>query len=187
MSKIVAGRFKNTVDAEAALASLQREGFRSGEYESFYVAPPGQNSEFPIGGDEHADRGARKASWGAVAGAALGAIVGAAGGAALGNVASGEFGLITTLLGAGLGAYVGSFAGSMSKMRDGGASAKPAGVQQLEHGGRMVAINVDRAEMERRAIDILHRHGARDVGRAEGTWRDGSWRDFDPRRPFSAA
>jgi hypothetical protein len=183
MSKIVAGRFKNTVDADAALAALQREGFRSGEYESFYVGPPGQNAEFPIGGDEHADRGARKASWGAVAGAGLGAIIGAAAGA----VTSGDYGVVAILLGAGLGAYIGSFAGSMSKMRDGNAAAKPAGVQTLEHGGRMVAINVDRPEMERRAIEILHRHGARDVGRAEGTWRDGSWRDFDPRHPLSAA
>ena len=76
--------------------------------------------------------------------------------------------MVAILLGAGLGAYIGSFAGSMSKMRDGNASAKPAGVQQIEHGGRMVAINVDRAEMERRAIEILHRHGARDVGRHPG-------------------
>ncbi len=183
MSKIVAGRFQNTVEADAALAALQREGFRSGEYESFYVAPPGQNAEYPIGGDQYADRGARKASWGAVAGAALGAVIGAAAGA----VTSGEFGVVAILLGAGLGAYIGSFAGSMSKMREANPNAAAAGVQNIEHGGRMIAINVDRAEMERRAIDILHRHGAKEVGRAEGTWRDGSWRDFDPRHPLSAA
>ena len=183
MSKIVAGRFQNTVEADAALAALQREGFRSGEFESFYVGPPGQNAEFPIGGDQHADRGARKASWGAVAGAALGAVIGAAAGA----VTSGEFGVVAILLGAGLGAYIGSFAGSMSKMRDGNKGAAVAGVQNIEHGGRMIAVNVDRAEMERRALDILHRHGAKDVGRTEGTWRDGSWRDFDPRHPLGAA
>ena len=183
MSRIVAGRFQTSVDADAALAALQREGFRSGEYESFYVAPPGQNATYPIGGDEHADRGARKAGWGAAAGAGLGAVIGAAAGA----VTSMEFGLVAILLGAGLGAYVGSFAGSMSKMRDTGKSAAAAGVETIDHGGRMIAINVDRLEMERRAIDILRRHGARDIGRAEGTWRDGSWRDFDPRAPLSAA
>ena len=183
MSRIIAGRFERSVDADAAMAALHSEGFRSGEYESFYVAPPGQNATYPIGGDEHADRGARKAGWGAAAGAGLGAVIGAAAGA----VTSMEFGLVAILLGAGLGAYVGSFAGSMSKMRDTGKSAAAAGVETIDHGGRMIAINVDRLEMERRAIDILRRHGARDIGRAEGTWRDGSWRDFDPRAPLSAA
>jgi hypothetical protein len=183
MSRIVAGRFRTTVDAEAALAALQREGFRSGEYESFYVAPPGQNQQLPIGGDEHADRGARKAGWGAAAGAGLGAVIGAAAGA----VTSMEYGVVAILLGAGLGAYIGSFAGSMSKMRDSQRTAAAAGVETIDHGGRMIAVNVDRAEMERRALDILHRHGAQDIGRTEGTWRDGSWRDFDPRAPLSAA
>jgi hypothetical protein len=183
MSRIVAGRFKNSVEADAAMAALQREGFRSGEYESFYVAPPGQNQQLPTGGDEHADRGARKAGWGAVAGAVVGAIIGAGAGA----LTSAEYGVVAILLGAGLGAYVGSFAGSMSRMRDGNRGAKPAGVEVIDHGGRMIAINVDRPEMERRAIEILKRHGALNVGLTEGTWRDGSWRDFDPRQPLSAA
>jgi hypothetical protein len=60
-------------------------------------------------------------------------------------------------------------------------------VEVLEKGGRMIAVNVDRPETERRAIDILHRHHAKEVGRAEGTWREGSWKDFDPRAPLSAA
>jgi hypothetical protein len=183
MSRIVAGRFQDPADAEAALASLQREGFRSGEYESFYVSPPGENARLPTGGDQHADRGARKAGFGAAAGAGVGAAVGATAGA----VVSGEFGVVGILLGAGLGAYVGSFAGSMSKMRDGNAGAKSAGVEVLEKGGRMIAVNVDRPETERRAIDILHRHHAKEVGRTEGTWREGSWKDFDPRAPLSAA
>ena len=183
MSRIVAGRFKNTVDADAALAALAREGFRSGEYESFYVGPPGQNQRLPAGGDQYADRGARKGGWGAAAGAGLGAVIGAAAGA----VTSSEYGVVAILLGAGLGAYIGSFAGTMSKMRDSNRYTAAAGVETIDHGGRMVAINVDRPEMERRAIDILHRHGARDIGRTQGTWRDGSWKDFDPRAPLSAA
>ena len=183
MSRIVAGRFQNPMEADAAMAALQREGFRSGEYESFYVPPPGQDSRTPIGGNEHADRGTRKAGWGAVTGAAIGAAIGAAAGA----VVSGEFGVVGILLAAGLGAYIGSFAGSMSKMRDGSAGKGPAGVEVIEQGGRMIAVNVDRPEMERRALDILHRHHAKEVGRAEGTWRDGSWRDFDPRTPLGAA
>jgi hypothetical protein len=50
----------------------------------------------------------------------------------------------------------------------------------------MIAVNVDRPETDRRAIEILRRHGARDVRRAEGRWSDGSWRDFDPRAPLAA-
>jgi len=50
----------------------------------------------------------------------------------------------------------------------------------------MIAVNVDRAGTEKRAIEILKRHGARDVRRAEGEWANGSWRDFDPRAPLAA-
>jgi hypothetical protein len=183
MSHIVAGRFDNSLDADRALAALQRAGFRSGEYESFYVPPPGQHGSFALGGDSHSDAGSQKAGLGALLGAAIGAAVGAAAGAVVVN----DFGIVGLLLGAGLGAYVGSFAGGMSKLR-GGRRAEAT----LEHplqaaGGRMIAINVDRAEMEARALEVLKRHGARDVGRTEGEWRNGSWRDFDPRAPLGAA
>ncbi len=182
MSRIVAGRFERSLDADAAMAALHREGFRSGEYESFYVPPPGQNASLPMGGDEHADRGTKKAGLGAVIGAGIGALAGGAAGMAV----SGEYGVVAVFLAAGLGAYIGSFAGTMSKVRDGERRVR-SDEQIIEHGGRMIAINVDRPEMERRAIDILRRHGARDVGRTEGTWRDGSWRDFDPRAPLHTA
>jgi hypothetical protein len=182
MSHIVAGRFENTLEADAALADLQRAGFRSGEFESFYVPPPGQHGTFPIGGDSHSDAGAKKAGHGAVLGAAAGALAGAG----IGALAFNELGIVGVLLAAGLGAYIGSFAGTMSKLR-------PASTVEStpEHpveiaAGRMIAVNVDRPEMESRAIDVLRRHGARNIGRTEGTWRDGSWRDFDPRTPLHA-
>lgn len=182
MSRIVAGRFERSVDADAAMAALHREGFRSGEYESFYVPPPGQNASLPMGGDEYADKGAKKAGLGAFLGAGMGALIGGA----AGTVVSGEYGVVAVFLGAGLGAYIGSFAGTMSKLRN-GERRTPRDRQTIEHGGRMIAINVDRPEMEQRAIQALRRHGARDVGRTEGMWRDGSWRDFDPRAPLHAA
>jgi hypothetical protein len=50
----------------------------------------------------------------------------------------------------------------------------------------MIAVNVERAGTEKPAIEILKRHGARDVRRAEGDWANGSWRDFDPRAPLAA-
>jgi hypothetical protein len=182
MSRIVAGRFENPLEADAALADLQRAGFRSGEFESFYVTPPGQHGTFPIGGDSHSDAGARQAGRGAV----LGAVIGALAGAALGALAFNEFGIVGVLLAAGLGAYIGSFAGTMARLRPASsAEATPEHPVELP-GGRMIAVNVDRAEMESRALDVLRRHGARNLGRAEGTWRDGSWRDFDPRTPLPA-
>jgi hypothetical protein len=183
MSHIIAGRFDNTVDADRALAALQRAGFRSGEFESFYVSPPGQHGTSPLGGDAHSDAGSKKAGLGAL----LGAIVGAAVGAGVGVLIVKDLGLVGLFLGAGLGAYIGSFAGTMTRLR-----GARRGEATLEHpvqgaGGRMIAVNVDRAEMEARAVDVLRRHGAHDVGRAEGEWRNGSWRDFDPRSPLSAA
>ncbi len=44
MSKIIAGRFDKTVDADAALEALRREGFTREEVDSFYVSPPGQHA-----------------------------------------------------------------------------------------------------------------------------------------------
>src|SRR6185503_404302 len=88
-------------------------------------------------------------------------------------------------LGGGLGAYIGSFAGTMAKVRAGRYDAASVEHPLEPRGGRMIAINVDRAGTERRAIEVLRQHGARDVRRAEGRWSDGSWRDFDPRAPLA--
>ena len=41
------------------------------------------------------------------------------------------------------------------------------------------------AGTEKTAVEILRRNNARDVGLAQGEWRDGSWRDFDPRTPLA--
>jgi hypothetical protein len=183
MSRIVAGRFDRSNDADATLAELQRAGFRSGEYESFYVPPPGQHGSFPIGGDAHSDAGSKKAGRGAV----LGAIVGAVVGLALGVLATDYFGPVGLFVGAGLGAYIGSFAGTAFKLRGARRSESTPQHPVESAGGRMIAVNVDRKEMEPRAVEILRRHGARDLGRTQGEWRNGSWRDFDPRSPLGAA
>jgi predicted lipid-binding transport protein (Tim44 family) len=183
MSRIVAGRFDRSIDADATLAELQRAGFRSGEYESFYVPPPGQHGTLPLGGDAHSDAGSKKAGWGAV----VGALIGAAVGLGMGVVIAGDFGLVGLLLGAGLGAYIGAFAGGIFTLQDAGRSESTPEHPVESAGGRMIAVNVDRKEMEPRAVDILRRHGARDLGRTQGEWRNGSWRDFDPRSPLGAA
>lgn len=183
MSKIIAGRFDRTLDADAALDALRREGITPQEIDDFYVSPPGQNAQTPVGGDApHSSEGSRHAGFGAGVGAAVGALIGAG----AGYVASSEYGLVGVLLGGGLGAYIGSFAGAMSKVR-GGRKAQASVEHPVEpRGGRMIAVCVDRAGTEARAVAVLRRFNARDVGRAQGDWRDGSWRDFDPRAPLGA-
>ena len=49
MSRIVAGRFDRSVDADAALDMLKRNGLMRDEVDAFYVGPPGQNARTPIG------------------------------------------------------------------------------------------------------------------------------------------
>ena len=181
MSKIVAGRFDSTLDADAALAALAREGFTDGDVDSFYVGPPGQHDMTRVGGDApHSSAGSRQAG----AGGAIGAVIGALVGLAAGWVVSGEYGVVAILLAGGLGAYIGSFAGSMSRVRGGRRREATVEHPVEPRGGRMIAVNVDRGN-EGRAVALLRQHRARDVGRAEGEWRDGSWRDFDPRAPLA--
>jgi len=72
MSTIVAGRFDRSLDADAALDALKRNGFMRDEVDSFYVGPPGQNARTPIGGDTYSDAG----SAGAGRYGAIGAVVG---------------------------------------------------------------------------------------------------------------
>jgi len=68
----------------------------------------------------------------------------------------------------------------------GGRAAEATAEHPVEpRGGRMIAVCVDRPGTERLAIEALRAHNARDVGRTEGEWRDGGWRDFDPRTPLA--
>jgi hypothetical protein len=182
MSRIICGMFDRTIDAEAALEEFRRQGFQRGEIDAFYVSPPGQHAMTPVGGDAQSSEGSSTAGIGAGFGAAIGAVLGAA----AGWVVTGDLGLVVIPLGAGLGAYVGSFAGSMALVRTGNPERASVEHPVEPRGGRMIAVNVDRPGTEKRAIEILRRHRARDVRRAEGEWADGSWRDFDPRAPLAA-
>jgi hypothetical protein len=182
MSRIVAGRFDRTLDADAALEALKREGFSRSEVDTFYVGPPGQNAMMRVGGDApHSSEGSQRGGVGAAIGAAIGLTVGLV----VGFVGAVNLGPPTIALAALLGALVGAFAGALVSFR--GGRRRSASVEHPVEppGGRMIAVCVDRAGSERAAVDILRSHNARDVGRAEGQWRDG-WRDFDPRNPLAA-
>jgi hypothetical protein len=180
MSRIIAGRFDATVDADAALEALRREGFNRDEIDSFYVSPPGQNDMTPLGGDApHASAGSRFAGFGAIAGALVGGLIGML----IGFAVDSRYGAVAVLFAAGVGAYLGSFVGAMRKVR-GGRRAEASVEHPVEpKAGRMIAVNVDRPGMDARALKVLREFGARDVGRADGTWRNG-WKDFDPRAPL---
>jgi len=180
MARIVAGRFDRSVDADAALDALKRDGFSRAEIDAFYVGPPGQNARTPIGGDTQSDAGSR----GAGRAGAIGAVVGLAVGLIIGSL----IGLHQAFLAAGVGALVGTFAGVMLSLH--GASrleatpGHPADRPEAR-GGRMIAVCVDRSGTEALAVNALRAYNAREVGRTEGEWRDGSWRDFDPRTPLA--
>ena len=181
MSRIIAGRFDATVDADGAIEALRREGFAAEEIDSFYVSPAGQNAMTLLGGDApHASAGSRFAGFGAVVGALVGALLGTLVGLAVDS----RYGAVAVLFAAGVGAYLGSFVGAMRKVR----GARP-GEASVEHpaepkGGRLVAVKADRTGADAAALRILRQFRARDVGRADGTWRNG-WKDFDPRAPLT--
>jgi hypothetical protein len=182
MSRIIAGRFDATVDADRAIEALRREGFNAEEIDSFYVSPPGQHAMTPVGGDAPtASAGSRFAGAGAIAGALVGALIGIVVGFAIES----RYETVAVLFAAGLGAYVGSFLGAMNKVRGGRRHEASVEHPVEPKAGRLIAVNVDRSGMDSRALKVLRAFGARDVGRADGTWRNG-WKDFDPRAPLMA-
>ena len=179
MAKIIAGRFDATLDADAALERLKREGFAREEVDSFYVSPPGQHDMTPVGGDVQSSAGSRFA-W---VGALIGALIGAGIGFVVAWLVADNYRGAALLFGAALGAYVGSFLGTMKKVR-GGRRAEATVEHPVEpRGGRMIAVKADRPGTDQRALKVLRELGARDIGRAEGDWRNG-WKDFDPRAPL---
>lgn len=179
MSRIIAGRFDATLDADAALAALRSEGFRADEIDSFYVSPPGQHDLTPVGGDVSSSAGSRFAGIGAV----IGALIGGGLGMLVAWAVARDHGPVVILFGAGVGAFVGSFLGAMNKVRGGHRAEATIDHPVEPKAGRMIAVNVDRAGMDARALKVLREYGARDLGRTDGTWRNG-WKDFDPRAPL---
>lgn len=83
MSRIVAARFDTFDEAQAATRALRSNLIVPDEVDVMYVTPPGQHAQFPVGGDELADKGARKSTMGAVAGAVVGGGAGAVVGASV--------------------------------------------------------------------------------------------------------
>jgi hypothetical protein len=173
MSRIIAGTFEASPQAEAAASALREAGFPAESVSTYHNNAPGQHGLLPIGGDEIADPEAKGAGTGAAKGAVVGSVIGAGVGAAI----AGPLGAVA---GAGVGAYTGAFGGALSKLGDEDdtlpPSRRPAGI--------MVAVQVAGARgSEGTAIALLRDHDAISIEEAEGEWRDGQWADFDPLEP----
>jgi hypothetical protein len=171
MATILSGQFDDFETARAVVNELLTLGVDEQDLEVFALNAPGQHARHPLGGDEDADRLARGAETGAVKGAALGA----AAGRAVGAAAIPVVGPIAAAAGLAVGAYTGAFAGAVKTMGEHPhpeIPPRPAGVR--------VAAHVPTRQHREAVLATFERHHARSIEEAEGTWRDGSWVDFDP-------
>lgn len=181
MSLIIAARFATFDAANVAAQRLMQAGIHEDSLHVFFVNPPGAHGRYPLGGDQAADPGTRRAPRNAIGVAALLGVVGAV----IGGVIAAAFAesAIPIVAGAGLGAYIGSLAGAMQ-----GVDRKRKRVQDPHRrpepneghpSGVMLAVNSDGARSEEIAR-MLVEAGGDQVERAQGRWRGGKWEDFDP-------
>ncbi|MGQ0750731.1 MAG: hypothetical protein ACT4PS_09380 [Betaproteobacteria bacterium] len=176
---IIAGNFEDNTRATDAVKALIDDGFAPDQVCVFFLNPPGQHAVYGIGGRNESP-GSRQSDTGALKGAAVGGAVGLGVGAAA-AAATATLGPIAALAALGVGAYTGSLVGALSKSgkraeREAGEPRKPP----PRHAGMVVAVNISETIPEKRAVEVLQEHGARDIERATGTWHDGKWEDFDP-------
>lgn len=184
MSTIIAGRFDSLNEAKHAETALMGSAFDVNDICTFAVNPPGQHATFPIGGDEHADPGARAASNKSVKGAAIGGAVGLGAGAAVSVMLPEAPMAAIAGASAAVGAYTGSLAGALNGMGDDAARESGAGTPPTPRkAGILVAARTDNESARIAARDAFTRSGAHDVEIANGTWQDGKWTDFDPTAP----
>jgi hypothetical protein len=195
MTPIIAGRFEEEAQAEAAVAALRHGGFDADDVTVFFVNPAGQHASYLIGGDRDASPGAKHAYSGALKGVAVGTAVGAG----VGLAASPALGPAAVVAGAGVGAYAGSLVGALGKMEEKPAAAKPdehvvepaatttaprdTDTASLRSSGIFVAVRAVEFAKRVAAVNALRAKGAQDIERADGTWQAGQWIDFDPLKP----
>lgn len=175
MQTIVAGRLETQERAEQLMATLREHGVALSDMQAFFLPPPGQRAQFPIGGDEYADSDAEAAPRGQARGAALGAAAGlVAGGLAAAAIPPLAPALLAGVT--GVGALAGSVAGAVSGTKPAEESVEE---EQARAGGLMVAVRVS-PDTDAAVLEAFRAAGAEDVERATGEWRDGRWVDFDP-------
>lgn len=179
MSLIVAGHFDTFDQAQSAARLLHREGFSDRDVSIFFVMPPGQHDTHPAGGDVPASSEARRSHIGAGVGVAVGAAVGCAVGLVV--VPLLDYPIMWTVLPAATGAYVGSFVGALSTARfdPKSSSSEARSGLQAHPSGVVLAVHVQ-PDTQDRAAQVLKRLNGCDVQGANGIWRQGEWKNFDP-------
>jgi predicted lipid-binding transport protein (Tim44 family) len=179
MTGIVAGRFEQQTDAQAAIKKLLHRGFRRDDVSSFFVNPPGQHGRFPVGGDRNVSPGARGAGLGALAGGAIGGVSGLFAGIVLSHA----LGVIAIIVGVAAGAYLGVLAGALARLQDRRRSRRGKGTTEVRAAGIIVAAHTPTTNSRNKAVRALQSSGAVEVEAAKGHWRHGRWTDFDPTTP----
>lgn len=182
MSLIVAARFDTFDAAEHAAAALAQSGVTPDALHTFFVNPAGAHDRYPMGGDRLADPESKGAPFSAVGGAAAVGIVGALVGAVITFTFTSS--MLPVIGGAGVGAYVGSLAGALyslgrTRPRRGYDEAIQAKARQGRKSGVLLAVHTSR-EHEKHVAAILRDAGGVEVERAQGSWVNGRWEDFDP-------
>lgn len=173
MTTIIAGGFDVYSKTQAALSALRAAGISDENICEFRVNPPGEHDQTPIGGDRDESPGSKHAEGGATKGAAIGAAVGVA----VGAVATPLLGPAGIAVGAGVGGYTGSLVGGLGEV----SSEVQPDHEDVRPAEAMVAVNVDGGRVSADdVIRIFEECGAHQVERAQGTWANGEWADFDP-------
>ncbi len=185
MTRIIAARFDTFDGATGAAERLFERGVGDQDVQIFYVNPGGRHATYPIGGDSAVDRHARGGGSSSALFSALGGIVFGLFGAWVVSMTSWHW--ATAIVFAGIGAYVGAFYGAAFGLgkRDGKSGTGPA--SDMEHAqvrlsGVLLAVRVAKAS-EAEMIALLEQAGGKSIERANGTWRDGKWVDFDATQP----
>ncbi len=168
MERIIAGRFKTKGQADGAAALIGQYADAS-DICIFHNNPPGQHDLFEAGGDEDEDPGTRGAGQSSAGSAAATALAAGAVGALAGPVVA--------IAAAAAGAYVGSLAGALGGVGDAGGRTHPT---DRRPGGIILSVRIATPMNEKRVIATLREQGAADIEHADGTWRDGDWKDFNP-------
>jgi hypothetical protein len=115
-------------------------------------------------------------------GAGKGAAIGAAsGGLVAGTIATLAGGPVAGAVGAAVGAYTSSLAGAGEGLPEEGENTNNAPPPRAA--GMILAVRIDRANDAQEVIECLRQFGAADIEKAEGTWENGEWADFDPVLP----
>ena len=173
MATIIAGGFDVYSKTRAAVRRLRDAGIPEDNLCEFRINPAGEHDRTPIGGDRNESPGATRADRGAGKGAAIGAAIGTVAGVA----ATPLLGPAGIVAGAGVGGYTGSLMGSLGEVSE---EVQPDH-DDVRPAEAMVAVNADGAGLaEDEIVRIFEECGAQQVERAEGSWADGEWQDFDP-------